>query len=251
MAAPLSQREFAILESACARHEPVELFRTGEQPVCAVARGRLLAVDDRQVYVGQARTIGRAGPLQAGEAVTAFFAHEGAHQMFQTSVVKARCVLRLDEAQRVLGIVLVIPPRVRPGQRRAHYRVLLAGSEPIVVSLHRALPLGDGGLSPEPTGLHGWLVDASGGGLSVRLWSRPPQRPALYDRYFARFILPEEGPEICVLCELRQIRPILDGAALRLGLMMLPWPTAAHLNRQVQPLMRFLAAVERRQIRSA
>jgi c-di-GMP-binding flagellar brake protein YcgR len=242
---PTREDDQPPLEAACARNVPLELHSVSQDRTIPAARARMIDLDDRHVYLEKPQIIGRNVRLSAGQRFAAYFSYNDVIFEFRCQVVETRAAVRLNRRKLVEGLVITRPSEVSPGQRRQFFRTTVAAREPIPA---RIQPAPDGE-RPEPDEHAPWLearlVDASAGGFGLRVDDPNYSRFRVFHNYFVRFGVPESGREIVTLCELRQVRPIQDGAATRLGMLLLPWPTQARLNSQLQPLLAYLTKLQR------
>ena len=233
------------LEAACARNTPLELHSLAQDRTIPAARARMIELDDEHLYLEKPQIIGRNVRLSAGQEFMAFFSYNDILFEFRCKVVESRATVRLNRRKLVEGLVITRPADVKPGQRRQFYRTSVVAREPVPARLQPA-PEGE---HPEPDETATWsdaaIVDASAGGFGVRIDDANYSRFRVYQNYFVRFTVPDSGREIVTLCELRQVRPILDGQATRLGMLLLPWPSQSRLSWQLQPLLAYLTNIQR------
>jgi len=165
-------------------------------------------------------------------------------------VVETGATVSLNQQKLVEGLVITRPASVKVGQRRQFYRTMLATiQEPITGLIQEASDLEE---SPVPDECGSWVegvvVDASAGGFGVRIEDSNYSKFKIFHNYFIKVVLPDSGREVVTLCELRQARSILDGQATKLGFLLLPWPSQAKLNWQIQPLLTFLTTMQRNRL---
>lgn len=236
------------LEEACARNVPLELHSISYDRAIPAARARMIELDDDYIYLEKPQIIGRNIRLHKSQLFEAFFNFNDVLFTFKTHVADAAAVVRLNRQKIVEGLVLERPPSIQPGQRRQFYRTSLASiPEPICAALQEACDFGEE--EPHPDDGNPWMpasiVDASAGGFGVRIDDSNYSRYKIYHNYFLRMTLPDGHTDITVLCELRQVRSLLNGEATKLGLLLLPWPTQAKLNWHIQPLLSYLTELQR------
>ena len=251
---PLSkdQEEYAkLLEEACDRNLPVELHHRRQNDDLTVARSRILAADDDYLYIDRPQCIGGSVEFVPGQKLEAYISYCDMLYMFKTEVISPACLVRLNKQKRVNGMSLSRPGRVKPGQRRAHFRVSLACSEPVHVRLHAASYV-DPEICPlDARRVHGMLVDVSLGGASVLINGVGYSTFNVGDLFFMSFTLPEDEREFMYLVRVRQTRPIPDGTACRLGIQFENWPTERDLRLQQQLLQQFITQMQRAGLRQA
>jgi len=228
----------------CERNVPIEIHKHTGDATTPVVRARMLWCDDEHVYLDSPQSIGREVRLSRDTPVEAYFAVDGELYAFSAVVASMNCRVRLNSSKVVDGVALTHPAVVKQGQRRARYRTSLALQEPIHVWMHRAMS--DLESAPIDSGLfQGRLVDASDTGFGVLIDGDLAHRFKVFDRWFIRFLIPGVTEETVFPCEVRQVRTARGGAATRIGLMALPWPSTRELRRKMMPLSRYLASVER------
>lgn len=245
--------QFAIpdqLREACARNAPLELHRSTAKGTEPVARGRLLAIKDDRLYIEKPQAIGKDLDLGMGQEFRAFFIIGDLLLFFETFIVDPICVLKLNKEKIIHGVALAAPSRLQQGQRREFFRTSLACQAPISVRLHETNPAHPTHCPINARRFEGQIVDASGGGVGVVL-EETPRRLRVNGHYFATFQLPDVDDELVFLVEARQLRPIRDETAVRIGFMFVPWPTPFDLTRKIEPLIRYLTVVQRNLKRSA
>jgi c-di-GMP-binding flagellar brake protein YcgR len=170
---------------------------------------------------------------------------------FKTRVLNTACLIELNQTKRVSGISVTRPEVVKPGQRRAHFRVSLAAVETVPIELHTTGEIDPNVCPVDARVLEGTLVDLSLGGASVRVEGVSYTSFTLGDMLFAQFTIPDFLENTVMLMTVRHARPILDGAAVRLGVQFEAWPDEPHYRATLHSLQRFLAAMQRRQLRRA
>ncbi len=239
-----------LLTEAIARNLPLELHRvTGDASIPA-ARARMLGMDDEHIYLETAQTIGRAVRIHAGDSVDAYFNYSDTIFRFRAEIISCSCTVRLNNDKVIEGWAIRRPKDVVPGQRRDSFRTRLIHEDPISVFMHLT-----SSEQPDCTPIDvrrfiGTLVDASAGGLGIRIDGQSASQFKMYDYLFVRFALPDHPEEVELLTEIRQSRSVLDETAARIGIMAIPFPTEREMVRQLQPLNRHLTEVQRR-LRSA
>jgi len=241
----------ALLEGACARNTPLELFRRVGDASLPVARARMLDIDGELIYLEEPQTIGMDVRINAGDPLTAFFSRSEALLCFHTTVKSRSCPVRLNARKVVQGMTIRRPANVKPGQRREYFRTSLATQDPIPVRMHEASSQEPATCPIGALRYEGRLVDGSGSGLGVRIDGENCSKFKRFRLFFVTFCVPGTEHRLDTLCEVRQARPILDGHAVRIGMFIHPWPTQRHLTRQIQPFLRYLVEVQRRVRRSA
>ncbi|MEC9372290.1 MAG: PilZ domain-containing protein [Planctomycetota bacterium] len=236
----------ALLEEACARNVPLEIHRRSPNGSVPCARGRMIWLDENNIYIEQPQTIGREVRLAPNQHVDAFFSLHGEIYGFPSIMFDTDCTIRLNTAKTIRGMSLVRPAELRPGQRRSHYRVSLACQDPIPAIMH-ATAEETVDAAPWPyQPFSGTIVDASAGGFGVII-SHAHARPLeIYDPLFIHFQVPGGTEPLLFLCEIRQIRPLRADLDDKLGLMIVTWPDQRAMTRSIQPLLRMITDIERK-----
>lgn len=242
-----------LLREATQRAVPIELHRHERNGTVSVAKARLIFDDERNLYLDDPQAIGTPLNFEFGQEVAVFFWLYDTLFTFNASVVAAHCVINLNSRKQVKGIALTRPAQIRKGQRRGSYRISIAASLSIPAILHEA-DMVEGSACPMDARRwsNGKVVDLSLGGMSVMFDREPPHHFRVGRSIFVGFTLPLEDREVIALSEIRQIRPLHDGASCRLGLAFLPWPHERHFRANVEQVMqRFIAKLERQTLRRA
>jgi c-di-GMP-binding flagellar brake protein YcgR len=247
---PAEQTEVRdILREACERNVPVELHHRDRRDELSLARTRLLAMDDEQLFLDRPHIVGEAHIESTGQVLDAYLSLYGELYAFKTRVLQTACVIELNAQKRVSGMSVTRPESVKPGQRRAHFRVSLAAIDPVPMDLHMTGDIDPNVCPIDARRFEGTLVDLSLGGASIRVEGLSYTSFKLGDMFFAHFTISEFLDDTVMLCTVRHARPILDGAAVRLGVQFEPWPHERNYRLTLQSLQRFLAAMQRRQLR--
>lgn len=234
------------LEEACARNVPLELHSLAHERTIPAARARMIDLDEAHIYLEKPQIIGRKVRIHKTQEFEAFFSFADILFTFKTAVVENNATVRLNGRKLVEGLILERPRAVTPGQRRQFFRTSLAVMPANIEAQIQEAADED---EPVPSETAPWMeariVDASAGGFGVRIEEPNYSKFKIYRNYFVRFNVPEVSQDLTTLCELRQVRPILDGSATKLGFLLLPWPTQGSLNWQLQPLLSFLTKLQR------
>jgi c-di-GMP-binding flagellar brake protein YcgR len=238
-----------ILQEACERNVPVELHYRNRQDEFTLARTRLLAMDEQQLYLDEPQAIGEATVHMPGQILDVYLSLYGTLYTCRVQVISSNCIVALNEQKRVTGMSVTRPAIVKPGQRRAYYRVSLAALDPVKVRMHRTGDI-DPNLCPvDATRIQGHLVDLSLGGGSVRIDGMSYTSFGFGKEWFLNFTIPDWIDDARLLTTVRHVRSIVDGTAVRLGLQFSVWPDEHQYRLSLQALQKFLAAMQRRQLR--
>jgi c-di-GMP-binding flagellar brake protein YcgR len=240
------------LLEAVARNAPLELHSLSLDRTIPAARARMLEIDDEAVYLEKPQIIGRNVRISVGQAFVGYFTFDDQIYTFPCTVMQSGRRVRLNSRKLVEGLVLSRPDKVDRGQRRQFYRTSLAAvQQPVRATFQEVRESLD---EPAPVEHAPWkeatIVDASAGGFGVRVNESNYSQFKIYHNYFVRLTLPETTTELTTMCELRQVRPILDGQATRLGFLLLPWPSQSRLNWQLRPLLAYLTDLQRSRLAS-
>ncbi|MCP4250466.1 MAG: flagellar brake protein [bacterium] len=247
-AAAIEQEQAEVLREACTRNTPAELHLKQGDTGLTTARVRLLGWDDDLIYVDRPQRVGESIQLQARQQVTVHLAMGGTRYSFRTRVRRAFCLVRLNAKQRVPGAALDVPAEVHQQQRRADFRLSLAGRDRVIVSMHQGRTE-DGGSAPvDAPHFPGWLAQISPGALGLVADRSVAGAWKTGVRFFVSFHLPTVETEFCVLAEFRYSRRICDGLFVLGGFRFAPWPAAQPVQYQ-RSVTRFIASEQRRQLR--
>jgi len=115
------------LQAACDRNASVEVVRLDREGEDPPARGRLLELTDDALVVEELQIIGHEFHAPVGTRLDLFFSLGGTLFSCSARVIESRAVVQLNQKRFVPGLRLTRPSKVAPGQRRAVYRVSLAG----------------------------------------------------------------------------------------------------------------------------
>jgi len=246
--APVRQNEqIRLLGEVCARNTPAELHLQSGEADLVTAKVRLLRVDAKQVYVDQPQSPGKQIQVQAGQPVIVYFLVGSTRYTFRTRVVRTHCSIELNARQRVAGMTLAIPEKIREQQRRADFRLSLAGQSRTVASMHRMEAQQPDRCPVDARRFSARLVNVSAGGIGVLIDSSELRDAQAGDVFCVSFSLSEEE-EFCMLAELRHCRRSHDKLLTAAGLIFLPW-SLVPLRPCVRRIARVLVAKQRKQLR--
>lgn len=239
------------VEVACARHLVVELHATGADRQVEVARARLIFADDEAIYMTAPRMRDGSPPeWRVGRALRGYFSINDTRFGFDTSIVKARCIVQLNPQKKVVGASIARPPKVLDEQRREHFRVNTLHEE-VRVDLHPALA-GEGFACPiDAKPVRVTLINLSVGGAAVRLDVESARGIGDSSLAFCEIRLDHDDGPVEALLEVRQRRVISDGSAVRLGLQFVSWPDRRTWQHNQERLQKFISDLQREQIRRA
>jgi c-di-GMP-binding flagellar brake protein YcgR len=190
--------------------------------------------------------------LRTHQTVIIHFQLDGMRYGFRTRVLRHRLLIHLNADRRVVGMSVRIPQEICREQRRADFRVAVAGRG-IEVRLYHADPPEYSPIDDEP--IVGRVADLSAGGVRV-LVERGDHAPfKLGDAYCVALVLPESESEsesdapLELPAEVRHLRDLHDGATKLVGLQFVRLD-AVETRPQIRRIHRFVAAEQRRQLRS-
>jgi c-di-GMP-binding flagellar brake protein YcgR len=237
----------SLLQEACARNTQVEIHQQ-DQRSRHVARSRLLALENEKVYVD--RTQNRSGEVDftPGKIVECFFTLNDRIYAFITHAVQRGALIELNREKRVVGAVLGTPAAVDERQRRNAFRVSLAGTDPILVSLHACSDTQPfvAPLSCRPFACRAVNISLGGFALSVAKERCPPLREGQF--FFAGMPLPECPEPLLFVTQLRYRRPVPDSGIHVLGFRIIEWDMP-WMPRQIDDMGRFIIELQRRKLR--
>ncbi len=234
-----------LLESAADRNLSVELHvfnRTGE---FFAAKARVLAIDDKLIYLEQPQCVDPTARLSPGRDVEVYVLAQDKIFTFQSKIVETGHTVKLNDQTDIEGISIAKPVAVREGQRRHDYRVSLAAIDPITVHVAEAADDTTTALPQEHNRLTARLTNLSRSGCGVLIQSKPHEWLKVGRSVALVFQLPGEPQDSAFQAELCQLHRVLDGQATRLGLRFLDWPSKAALTQSLRPVERFIAQRQR------
>ena len=211
----------------------------------------MLALQDDSILVADPQVIGRESMLFRGNAMEGFFSANGTMFQFPTRILETDASIRLNKEKIVHGVRLSIPATIQRGQRRTIYRTSLVCDEPVLAVLRRVSSVEPIQCPIDQPPLNGKIIDASAQGFGVNIPNVYASQFKQYEAMFITFLITGSPKTMSFLVEVRQVREISTIGAVRLGMLMLPWPTQRLFTREVQPLLRALNELERAQRRSA
>ncbi len=247
-AASNQQAALEILREACARNAASDLQYEDRTGGLVSARARLISMDDDQVYLDQATSLGRPVRLQTNQKVTVYFLLNGRRYAFHTHAILPQCYLRLNAEQRVPGMALAAPNVITEQQRRGDFRISLAGYEKLDVLVHGGTLDGGGAARIDAPRYVGRILNVSAGGLGALFERCSKPRMRAGDLLFLSFSLPEMENSFAVASELRFIRAIHDGQSTVTGFKFMPW-SLVPMPSYCREIARFIAAAQRRQLK--
>lgn len=236
-----------FLAQACEQSLAVELShqRQGHVSRCRarlVRLGRATVLTDTPLYDQNARRL----PVRV--PVTGVVQRDDSRYEFDTVIESDAIIVSLNSERRVRGLELRRPTIVRRSQRRAAFRVSLAGGEPVPVTLVECAPVEHPACSLSVRPVGGRLVNLSVGGAAVLV----PRRLVLHaqhgQRYFTSFLLPSAEREFLLETSVRHVAAVEASSALRMGMTFVGWGVE-DMRTESARLARALAALQQLQLR--
>lgn len=242
------EKRYSLLAEACHRNTAAELhFDCGEGGL-VTARVRLLGLDRQQVLTDRPQSMGKLVVFKRRQPLLVYFPLGGVRYAFRSHVVRSQCLVQLNARQRVMGMAVAFPSEVREQQRRADFRLSLAGHGAMIAEVHQGLP-GDGGSAPiGAKRFSARMVNISAGGVGLLIDARETRDWRLGDTFFVSFHLPDVEAEFQMMTEFRHYRRIHDGLSAVAGFRFIPWPLVS-TKAQVRHILRFIAAQQRCRLR--
>ncbi len=236
-----------LIKLACARDTPVEIHYESPDGKLTSSRTRMLELLDDRIILEAPNAEDIAGiPLH--KTINVHMLLGGMRYRFESALIETRLFSRVNSRVSVRAIAIRMPSKVLEGQRRTHYRLPLASSEPIVIEL----------IEPHASYLYACsiraskiicrLVDISAGGMSCLVEQRHARGVEAGRSYYITFLLPDADREFNMLCEIRHVREIKASESLRLGIAFQPWP-GSDLKSDQLDVTQFIAIHERKRLK--
>ncbi|MBU0717915.1 MAG: PilZ domain-containing protein [Planctomycetes bacterium] len=233
-----------MLRQACARNVPAELHYETPEGVVVVWRTRLVQVTERHIIAERPSRNDQAAELQEGQPLLAHFSVGRSRYQFQTDVEVGRISVRLNERHRILGIALRKPRSIKRSQRRAHLRVSLAGTEPVVVHLARPHPSISDACAIDGRVGQGQIVNLSAGGILVLIDNRIMSTAKVGERFYMTFGMPEVEEPFNMLGTVRHLRVVESSDSLRVAMAFRPW-RGIRMDAEQRRIQTYVAGRER------
>jgi len=240
-----------LLEAACARNLAVALhFRSFSGDV-HIARSRVLGSSDELVYLDRPQCIGGDVRLNVGMNAEVYVNLFGTLMTFQSEIVSLNESVWINENKQTVGMTMRRPTKIRPGQRRDDYRVLLSGDQELKAEIHPAglecidaVPI-DGPVTPIT------ITNASAGGAGLLIRQQVYSRYKVGRLYFLSTTLPDGDGPLSLLFEIRHSAPIHNGESTKIGAKFVEWPNRVVHRHASRRLSRFVTAIERARAKTA
>ncbi len=237
------------LADACARNATVELqYEHPGTKKRIVGKARMLQLEPDAVLTDMPKYATGDDPIPVGRPITAVLALDKGRFAFNTVIERTGVPVQLNEQQRLRGLALRRPNDVKPVQRRAHFRVQLAGFSPVSVSLcsvHPSIP--DACPIDGPYGV-GTMFNLSAGGVAVVVDPGEHDAPKYGDGFYLSFALPDIDDEMCMLCTVTYVSPASSTGSVRIGCEFKPW-SGQDFNRCRQFITKTITNLERALLR--
>lgn len=231
-----------VLDAACDRNLPLEIFRSSGPGAPPAARGRLIRLENDGLIMEHARNREGEVELRRGQDVDAFFSFRDEIYGFRTSVAEPKIMSSLNGRTKVQAIRLRLPDRVEVTQRRARFRVSLASVKPripVKLLFEEVIPV-DGGRWSDFE-----LIDASGLGVGVMTKSVLDLKTLQDRECFLRLKTPGTEEAFVLKGRVRRAFAIEAADSVRLGVQFLPWPSKGELEETLEPFEAYLMQVQR------
>jgi len=247
VAAPVKpEQRNKLLRAVCARNIPAELHLETAEAGVITTRVRLLHVDALHVYVDEPHTPAGPLPVRPRQPVVTHFLFSGTRYAFRSKVIR-RCQLRLNEHKSVTAVAIGVPGDVRIEQRRADFRLSLAGYD-IPVEGHPGRPDHGGHCALMVFPFAGRLTNISAGGMGLVVDEAIAAEWQIGQVFFFVFRLPGATRDLWVMSTLRHLRGVPESLSTVAGLQFLPWPLVP-MRTYVREINRFIAGEQRRRLR--
>ncbi len=236
----------ALLQTACARNRPAELHCECDNQ-SLVARLRLLRLDRDQICTDAPQFAFGTEVLARHQHVVIYLIVEGSRYTFRTRVANPRLLVELNAENRILGMGLQIPGRIETQQRRADYRVSVAGQD--VPIRFRRVEGADGApaTDKEDGPFEGRVTNISAGGAGTIVDYAQHKSFALGQRYIVEFKLPGADEAFELDAEIRNFRDVPVNESHVVGLRFLPAVDPSTRSHFAQ-INRFVVAQQRREL---
>ena len=250
-AAKQTPQAHALLSRVRDRNSNLEIQFEDEDGVLVVAKCRVIELDDQYVYLDEPQCIGRDLKLRPRQQIDAYLTVDETLYVFRASVNRLKCLVKLNDRKRVVGVVLERPRNIAAGQRRRYFRVSLLGQEPVPVKLHGALNDGSGATAIETWQASGSLINLSVSGAAVRVDNVAPRVIPVDSNLFLNFHLPGNDEPFRFMARVRQVREIDQGIALRVGIDFMPKPSRRYVQIQQRLVQKFVTEIQREHLKRA
>ncbi|MCG3138513.1 MAG: Flagellar brake protein YcgR [Phycisphaerae bacterium] len=222
-----------ILEQACRRRCAAEIELESREGHRQRARMRLLACDERYVYIDRPIYLGMPLELTSDMYVTIFFIQDGERYAFRTHIAEEHRVPLSDDVW-IPGFAMELPVQIIRQERRHDFRVSLGRCAEIVAHFQ---PLDS---SPGQSGFSARLMNISAGGAAVIVIDLGQHELKKGNRYLIQFELPDLPRPFQFKTELRYVRN-LDGHGYIMGLKYLAENNATAMRHAIRQMSQFVS----------
>jgi c-di-GMP-binding flagellar brake protein YcgR len=237
------------LEEACARNIPVEFhYEESSGGKIIVGRSRILSLDEAALLADTPTYPDGDGSIPVDRWFTVHFTMNHARYAFRTAITALGVRVKLNDQQRVSGVALRRPTAVKPVQRRAHYRISLAGGDPIVAGVARAHPEIPDACPIDGRLGEGRIADLSARGLALLVDRRVSATMKRGDVFFLTFNLPGVDDRFRMKGTVRHSSGVQPNHSVKVGFAFVAWEGQS-FNRCQMEIARFIAELERRMLR--
>lgn len=238
-----------LLRDGCARNTPLELhYEEPKSGRLIVGRTRMLQLGPDEILAGTPIYRQDDGLIPAHHSFTAYLILNKTLYAFETSISTFGVRVQLNEEKHVSGMAMCRPTGITKLQRRAHYRIMLAGGGPITVEMARCHPVVPDACPIDGRVGRSSIVDLSARGIGLLIDRRILPRVKPGDRFYLTFTLPDVDDELCMLAVARHSLLIERSASLKVGFAFVPW-AGRSFNRCQAEIARFTAEHQRRSLR--
>lgn len=236
-----------IVREACARNVSAELHLQGRNGEIVVGWARMLGWRDGMLELDQPQFASGSMDLAPNQRVTVYLHVNGKRYRFASAITHRRRRIRLNERMVVTGIALAEPTELEVAQRRADFRVSVAGTHSIKIGFHGLTVSPPGPVPLDVERFEGRLIDVSTCGVSALIdcsW-----RPAFHrgELFYCEFTLPGDENVVTPLCQVRHSHLIRGDAAHLVGMQFSFWE-GCDMKHLGQSTGRFVVAEQRRQL---
>lgn len=237
-----------MITEACERNAPSELVLVRPDGLAVTARVRFLKLTDDEILADKPTDGEGVGQIPLNRSITAHVVIRGVRYQFDTFIVEYRNWVELNSEQQIPGIVLRKPSEIERSERRADYRVSVAGISPIDVEVVR----GDSDVRDacllNPERFDARMLNISAGGVALLATRRQLRSAKRGERYFLSFDLADADEGFCMLTEVRQVFLVEASDSLRLALAFREWG-GRHFRHDQRRITKFITEQQRRLLR--
>ena len=234
-----------LLEEVCQRNISAEMHCSHDAQQ-VTARIRLLTIQGRRIGTDRPRFIGVHSRLRRHQHAVVHFLYDGVRYMFRTRVIAPTVLVHLNARTRVIGTTLHVPDKILVQQRRAYFRISIAGRD-TPIQLHLAGPADLTACPISAAPFVGRITNLSAGGLCMLVKHAHRARFALLERLWAQFTLPDVPDPFLVPIEVRNFRTPRNGDAHLVGARFLHCDSV-DTRSQITRIHRFVVTQQRHRL---